>query len=74
MLFLNHNNDVLKLCLEQGASKERLVLFQYEPSVVLPTQYSEMVLDFYGTVFTFRYDLVDHGADPQKLDTGVLWG
>ena len=59
VLFFNHNDNVLEACLAEGLGRDSMVLFLYEPSVVFPRQYARRVWDNYGSVFTFKRELVD---------------
>lgn len=60
VLFFNHNESFLRKCLANGLKKEQLILFLYEPRVVLPGQYYEKCWKNYCKIFTYYDDLVDN--------------
>ncbi|MFA6391479.1 MAG: glycosyltransferase family 10 [Patescibacteria group bacterium] len=60
ILFFNHHEELLRKCEASGVKKERLILFLFEPEVVIPKQYSKIILNRYGKIFTYRDDLIDN--------------
>ncbi len=58
ILCFNYHKSFLNLCQSAGVPKEKMVLFIFEPSVIIPEQYHPAVWDNYGTIFTVRDDLV----------------
>jgi len=60
ILFFNHHESLLRKCETSGVKKEQLVLFLFEPEVVVPEQYSGKILNRYGKIFTYRDDLIDN--------------
>ena len=59
ILFFNHQSSHLAQCLKFGRKKEDLILFLFEPEVVMPEQYRPSVWNHYGKIFTYRDDFVD---------------
>lgn len=62
ILFFDHQSARLDQCLKFGRKKEDLVLFLFEPEVVMPEQYRPSVWNYYGKIFTYRDDFVDGKA------------
>lgn len=60
VLFFNYNAAVYRQCIEAGLTKDQLVLFAYEPRVVIPEQYDPAIRAQFGTVFSFDDDAVDN--------------
>lgn len=60
ILFFNHHETLLRKCEANGVKKEKLVLFLFEPEVVVPSQYKKTIWKRYGKVFTYRDDLIDN--------------
>lgn len=58
ILFFNYNDRLYKRCQQLGIPKEKLVLFLFEPNVVIPGQYNEEIWQQFAMVFTFRDDLL----------------
>ena len=59
ILFFNHQSARLDQCFKLGHKKEDLILFLFEPEVVMPEQYRPSVWNHYGKIFTYRDDFVD---------------
>lgn len=59
VIFFNLDKGLLKRCMDMGLGPEKLVLVLFEPEVVIPEQYDPRVWRHFGTVFTWRDDLVD---------------
>ena len=51
ILFFNHNEKLLQKCEASGVTKDKLILFLFEPEVVLPKQYSNKTKSRYGKIF-----------------------
>jgi hypothetical protein len=60
ILFLNHHEGFLQKCIAAGVRSENLILFQFEPEVVIPKQYRPENMQQYGKIFTYRDDWVDN--------------
>jgi len=78
VLFFNHNPVLLDECVKQGISKEKRILFLWEPETVLPLQYTETVFNLYGKIFSFRDDLVakynfTKAFYPQGQNLNLTW-
>ena len=60
VLCFNYNPSFLAKCQALGIPRERMVLFAFEPAVVIPQQHSPKVWEQFGMRFTVRDDLVDN--------------
>jgi hypothetical protein len=58
ILFFNYNENVFNRCKALNIPKEKLILFLFEPQVVIPKQYDKKVMNQFGEVFTWRDDLL----------------
>jgi len=54
----NYRKRFLQACLRSGIPRDKMVLFLYEPNVVMSEQYSPSVWRYYGKIFTYRDDLI----------------
>ena len=59
MVFYNLTSKQAKLEL-QRLPKEKLVLFMWEPPLILPKMYKEKVQNLFSKIYTFNDALVDH--------------
>ncbi len=66
ILMFDYNDTLFRACVQAGVTRERLVLFAFEPEMAKPEQYQKRVWDEFGLVFTHRDDLVD-GKRIRKL-------
>ncbi len=57
VLCFNYRKRFLQKCLKTGVPREKMVLFLFEPRVIIPEQYSPFIWRYFGTIFTFRDDL-----------------
>jgi hypothetical protein len=60
VLLFNYDAGFYDQCRRAGLGKQQLVLFAFEPRVVIPEQYGKKIWDQFGKVFTHRDDLVDN--------------
>lgn len=60
ILTFNHNETLLRQCKYLNVPPEKMVLFLYEPEVVIPKQYQPKVWKDYGMIFTYLDNLVDN--------------
>lgn len=59
ILFFNHNPALYRKCGGLGIPREKLVLFTFEPSVVIPQQYDGRLWERFGMIFTHDDTRID---------------
>jgi hypothetical protein len=59
VIFFNLDEELLRRCLDAQLEKDKLVLFLFEPRVVVPGQYQPEVWKYFGRIFTFCDDLIE---------------
>lgn len=60
ILCFNHNPRLMETCHKSHITRDKLILFMFEPEVVRPDQYNIKVQEYYTRIFTYRDDLVDN--------------
>ena len=60
ILFFNLESNLYQQLIKAGVTKDRLVLFAFEPRVVMPQQYDKQLWSTFGRIFTHNDELVDN--------------